>query len=426
MSPPSPPGSKPRRVSARLRAASIGLASIGLIVSVLLTGGGAWAAHDAAADDGSLHALFLRALERDPAQQALAARLAAADAGHDVADSLFPQPPRVQAYNLTDKPARDHGWQEAEVQVLLPIWLPGESSAVARKADAEHKVAVSSAQRSALTLAGTLRAAVWDLALARRLERLAEDRLTLAAALENDVAREVARGAASRLDLGLAQGERADAAATLEARRGATAAARETLAALTDATDIAPDPAAEEAVEATAPDPRLGAAQAAETLAQESASLSRIADREHPEVGMIYRHNRDTFSGPPSDYVGLQVTIPFSGPGYTARTRSAEADLRQATAERASVERTLGIGVRQAQAALAHVRAQLLADRQRQSVAVDRAERMQRAFQLGEANATELIRARQARNDADATLAETEIKVRRAQSELLQAQGVLP
>ncbi|TWB40976.1 TolC family protein [Nitrospirillum viridazoti] len=417
---PRPPSFPPiaRRRRAVLASAALA-ASLGLAPAFAAT-------PDPAPTAGSIHALFLQALERDPTQQALGARLAAADASQNHADGLFPVPPRVQAYNLTDRVARNRGWQEAEVQLALPIWLPGESGALARKADAERQVASSTAQRQALTVAGAVRAAAWDLALARRLEALAQDRLNLAMRLEADMEREVARGGAARLDLSLLQAERANAAANLEARRGVTALAREALTALTDNGDIAGDLAETGAEEATGSDPRLEAARAGERLAQETASVSRVADREHPEVGVIYRHNRDTFGGPPSDYVGLQVTVPFSGPSYTARTRTAEADLRQATAERVMVERTVTAGARQAQAALTHARAQLAAETQRQAAAADRAGKMQRARALGEAATSEMVRAQQSLNDANTALAEAEVRLGRAQSDLLQARGVLP
>ncbi|MBL8965308.1 MAG: TolC family protein, partial [Phycisphaerae bacterium] len=125
----------------------------------------------------------------NPQAAGLDARETEARAAQDVAAGLTPEPGSISIGNLNDRFNRNQGKQEYEVELAVPLWLPGQKTA--REAEAASRLDETVARRAALRLevGGELREAWWALAAARSAKLLASRRLETARALETDVMR---------------------------------------------------------------------------------------------------------------------------------------------------------------------------------------------------------------------------------------------
>jgi len=143
----------------------------------------------------------------NPQAAGLDAREAEARAAQDIAAGLTPEPGSVSIGNLNDRFNRNQGKQEYEVELAVPLWLPGQKTA--REAEAASRLDETVARRAALRLevGGELREAWWALAAARSAKLMASRRLETARALESDVMRRYRVGELSRIDANLAQSE---------------------------------------------------------------------------------------------------------------------------------------------------------------------------------------------------------------------------
>lgn len=149
-----------------------------------------------------------QAWTRHPQAAAVSAREDAARARADVAAGITPGPASMSLSSLNDRLNRNRGKQEWEVEMAVPLWLPGQQAA--RAAEAESAVMEVAARRAAprLQVAGEVREAWWTVAAARNARDLARRRATTAGALEADVLRRFKAGDLARIDANLAQGER--------------------------------------------------------------------------------------------------------------------------------------------------------------------------------------------------------------------------
>jgi cobalt-zinc-cadmium efflux system outer membrane protein len=137
----------------------------------------------------SLGEALEQAWTRHPQAAAVSAREDEARARADVAAGITPGPASMSLSSLNDRLNKNRGKQEWEVEMAVPLWLPGQQAA--RAAEAESAVMEVAARRAALRLqiAGEVREAWWTVAAARNARDLARRRATTAGALEADVRR---------------------------------------------------------------------------------------------------------------------------------------------------------------------------------------------------------------------------------------------
>ena len=137
---------------------------------------------------------FERAWARYPLASSLEARDAEARARAEVAAGMTPGPAAVSLSALSDRLNRNRGAEKWEIEVGVPLWLPGQQAA--RQAHARSAVADVNAQEAALRLlvARDVRATWWALAAARNARDLALRRVTTARTLESDVLRRFEAG----------------------------------------------------------------------------------------------------------------------------------------------------------------------------------------------------------------------------------------
>lgn len=370
-----------------------------------------------------------RAWLRHPQAVASQARDEEARARAELAAGLTPGPGAISLSGLDDRFNRNRGKQEWEVEMAMPLWLPGQQQA--RAAEADDALAQVAAQRLALRLqlAGEVREAWWAAAAARNINDLAGRRLETARVLEADVQRRYRAGELARLDANLAQTERLAAEAELADAGITLLHAEQGFRRLTGMALPAALPAESTAADELPRDdhPQLAAAAAAVQLARARLRLAAATRREAPELALRAVRERGEFTAPYANSVGVKLTIPFSsGPRLRQENAAARAELAQADAELALARLRLQLDLEKSRRDLDAAERQLEMARQRRELTADNLRLAEKSFALGESDLPALLRVRTAAFEAAALSNRQQVAQAAAQSRLKQALGALP
>lgn len=383
----------------------------------------------AASHAQTLGSALEQAWSRHPQAATFSARDAEAQARAEVAAGLTPGPASVSLSNLTDRLNANSGKNEWELELAVPLWLPGQRAAHVLEAGGAR--AEVTARRAALRLqiAGELREAWWALALARQALDLAERRDAAARALEADVLRRFKAGELARLDANLAQNERLAAEGELLEVRSALRQAEQTFRLLTG--EAAPALLNEEipapAQDVGATHPQLAAAQAAVRLAQARLGVAQKNRREAPEVAVRMVRDRGEFNTPYATMVGVKLTVPFSsGARVRQETSAAQVEAAQADAELALAQQRVELEAARARLDLDAAHQQLTPAHKRRALTADTLRLNEKSFVLGESDLSTLLRARTAAFEAEAFFNRQQAVLFAAMSRLNQSLGALP
>lgn len=373
------------------------------------------------------------ALARHPQAAAFGGRQAEARARADVAASMTPAPASMSLSSLNDRLDGNRGKQEWEVEMAVPLWLPGQQAA--REAEAESGVAEVAARRDALRLlvAGELRETWWALAAARNARELSARRVASARALESDVLRRFRAGDLARLDANLAQSERLAAEAELLEAEAALLQAEQAYLGVTGAAApavLAAEDALPPAVSGSEPredHPQLAASAAAARVARARVKVAEQTRRDAPEFAVRVVRERGDFGERYANAVGVKLTIPFSsGPRVRQESSAARAEAAQTDAELALVQRKLQLDVEKGRRDLEAAERQLAMASVRRELTADNLRLAEKSFALGESDLVTLLRVRAGAFEAESFLNRQRVAHAAAQSGLKQALGILP
>ena len=172
--------------------------SLLILLLTSLTSGGAHCDNAAAATLGeAVHA----ALEiAEQASRVTAARREA-DATRAQAGSLVAEDPALRVKYLSDRLTEDRGATEWEAMIDLPLWLPGQRGARQDVAGALDTQAGALERLMRWEMAGRVRQAAWQAAMAEGRLRQAELALEASRALEATVAKRTKGGELAQVDL---------------------------------------------------------------------------------------------------------------------------------------------------------------------------------------------------------------------------------
>jgi outer membrane protein TolC len=370
-----------------------------------------------------------QAWARHPQAVAVSAREDEARARAEVAAGITPGPASMSLSSLNDRFNRNRGKQEWEVEMAVPLWLPGQQAA--REAEAASAMTEAAARRAALRLqiAGEVREAWWAVAAVRNARDLAQRRLATARALEADVLRRFKAGDLARIDANLAQNERLAAQAEAIEAEAALLQAEQAYRNLTGAavpTVLAAEGAA--SVREPAEDhPQLAAAAASARSAHAKLRVADETRRDAPEFAVRVVRDRGEFGEPYASTVGVKLTIPFSsGARVRQESSAARAEASQADAELALAQLKLKLDVEKARLDLEAADRQLAMSRERRELTADTLRLAEKSFSLGESDLPTLLRARAGAFEAEALFGRQQAALAAARSRLKQALGVLP
>lgn len=371
----------------------------------------------------------------NPQAAGLDAREAEARAAQDVAAGLTPEPGSVSIGNLNDRFNRNQGKQEYEVELAVPLWLPGQKAA--REAEAASRIDEAVARRSAVRLevSGELREAWWALATARSARILAARRLETARALETDVMRRYKVGELSRIDANLAQTETHAASAELVETEATLLQAEQAVQTLigSPAPKILDEESPTtrrvvgEAGDSAETHPLLTSTAAVARSARARVQVADESRRAAPELALRVVRERGDFAEAYSNSVGIKLKIPFSSGSQVRReTSAAQAEANQADAELLRTQTRVRLDAERAQRNLQAAERQLAMAQERRQLSAENLRLAEKAFSLGESDLATLLRIRAAAFDADAFFDRQRVARAAAISRLNQAQGVLP
>ena len=394
--------------------------------AIVLAAGLLWAAASQAQTIGNA---LEQAWSRQPQAVAFAARESEAQARVDVAAGLTPGPGSMSLANLSDRLNANSGANEWELEVAVPLWLPGQRAA--RGLEAGRALADVSARRTALRLqmAGEIREAWWALALARQALDLADQRETAARALEIDVMRRFKVGELARTDANLAHNERLAAEGEQLMLRAALRQVAENYRLLTglEAPEQLPEEQAEPARVMDAMHPLTVAAQAAAELARTRLGVAQQTRRDAPELAVRVVRDRGDLYAPYANRLGIKLTIPFSaGARVRQDTSAAEVEVSLAEAELALAQQRVELNSARARLDLEVAQQQLSKAQERLALTADNLGLAEKSFALGESDLPALLRARLAAFEAQAFFNRQQTARMAGVSRLNQSLGVMP
>lgn len=379
----------------------------------------AWAA-------GTLREALDRAWERAAQGRIAESRGLMAEASHASARSWFPDAPSVEFSHRDDRLNENLGLREREVDLNLPLWLPGQRAAKRHLAEKETMDSQAAIADARLALAGKLRELVWSYAAARAEAELANERLETARRLEADVARRMKAGDLARTDLLMAREETLAASNAMSEARTRERQAQIRYRTLTGL-DALPDRVEEEVARADRPHPRQLMAEAAAVRARAELVLMRESRRDAPELIIGWQQSRDAQSQPDNNSLRLGLRLPFATDGRNApRMAQASAGLIQAEAEGRRILDEIEADQREAEALLENAEATNSTAGERVATATERLRLLQKAFDLGELSLSEMMRARGNASQARLEAASAQVAIAAAKARVNQSRGVLP
>lgn len=369
----------------------------------------------------------------DAQSTALDAQRRAVAARYAQANSFTPGSPYFAGSRQTRRSGNVHGYRETELEVGMPLWLPGQREAYENNVTAGVLELDERLGLRRLDLAALVRDAWWSAQRAARELAIARDRLATARDIGNDMTRRVELGENAPQDALLARNETLAAETELTQAEAAAKATRAAYAVLTGG--AAPDGALEPALPPKPADehPALRAPVATLARAQTQARLVEASFIESPEVGIFGRNEQGTDPAAQdpirsnNNTLGVRFRIPLPTPGRNVpRAAEAEAEVVRAQAELDRARRLVEAEIHAARAAVvAARRADALAG-QRLAVATEQFDLARKSFRLGEISAFDLFRVRQLQLEAQRTRAAAAIDLGVALSRLNQAWGYAP
>lgn len=370
-----------------------------------------------------------QAWSRHPQAQVFNAREMEAKARTELAAGLTPTPPSMSLSNVSDRLNAATGKDAWELEVALPMWLPGQRAARGREADSAQADVAARRTALRLQLAAEVREAWWALAGARNALDLATHRAAVAKTLQADVQRRLRAGELARIEANLADLEQLTAESEALEAQAALRQSEQIYRTLTgaDAPALLAQEAEPTAPTATTPHPQLIAAQALAQLAQARLGVSQQTGRDAPELALRWVRDRGDTNAAYADSVGIKLTVPL---GSAARLRenssAALAESLQADAELTLTQQRLELDVARAQRDAQTTQLQLTMAQERLVFTNDILRLSEKAFALGESDLASLLRARAGTFEAQASLNRHRTARAASLSRLNQSMGVMP
>ena len=378
----------------------------------------------------SLHEAIAAAWARAPQRQGLAAQQASAAARYAAGSALLPNAPYVFGTHVNDRVlGSNYGYITTQAEVGTPIWLPGQGSATQATAQADGVAVEAAVEAAHLALASQVLDLAANVAIADNARAVAVRRLATAQSLAADLSRRFRVGESSQSDALAASADALSAASILGGAEAQVGAAQVVLASVvgTPASPVldTPGPPLPPGPDPFANHPRIIAATRSLEAAQAAARLTRIDNRDSPEVGFQGINEKQPGSRWDTRF-GVTFRLPFATEARNApRRAAAEQVVTDATVQLTLAQREVRAGVQQAQA--------IRAGAERSSIAATRAAaelgrrrgQIDRAWRIGEMALIEVVRSNSLYYDAEYARDKARIDLAVARLRLRLAEGVV-
>lgn len=375
----------------------------------------------------SLRDAFEAAAALNAELRSLDARRTEIDARLRRANAWTPGAPSVGFGYTSDRLTQNRGFHEIEVELAVPVWLPGQARAQRGLATAETRRLAAQIAAQRLALAGEVREAYWAWALAEATAASARARSSSASALAQDVARQARGGQVSLAESLLATADAHESEAALREAQAQLRDSRLAFRALTGRDPTSGWAELPRDADAPAQHPRIVAAQLGIEIGRANLRIAQVEDRDNPEIGVFGRQERDGRDSGWDSRIGVRVRFPFAHPPRNAERRAvAQGEITTAMAEGEAVERTLVAERERTRAGLADTQAAAALAEQRLRALTQAAALGERAFRQGQASLADTLRLRALVAAADSERRRTDVARRQAVSRYNQVLGVEP
>jgi len=377
----------------------------------------------------TLPVVITEAQQRDPNGVLTQAYLDEAQALDRNASSLIAGNPVVALNYQSDQARTDQGFREWEGALELPLWHFGQRRASRDVADSAAQAASAAGGVQRLTVAGAVREALWDLAIANERRTLAEQSLQTANQLEQDVGKRVAAGDLAKSDQLLARDETLSKKDEFYLADAEWLHAQKRYRTLTGLPEYPTSFSEQLSEQTTISDDHPLLAETRARMEQAQAELRRAERSSSDNTQLILgaRRTRDTYNSDNVDSLGIGVRIPIgtsshNGPRITAASRA----FAESQARYQRTKRELELALHEAHHNLETLREQLkLAEEQ--NTLMQESLRMARiAFRTGEFELAQLLRIQSRAFNAERNLALRTLEVEQAVARYNQAIGVTP
>ena len=376
----------------------------------------------------SLHDILQTTVVRYPDFQVLQAKKIDIDAKEKYANGLLPRAPAIGLSHQNDALTTQRTQKEWEFALDLPIWMVNQKSA--RKQLAQDSAnAYESAQISLqLVVAGMLRDALWNIAMAENQVVLANYRADMADRLLNDVQKRVKAGDLPASDTLLAKNEALSAQAMQLNAETELRHASYRYSLLTG-NDHMPANYDEElsTKQFNELHPMLNEAKQKLLLADDEKSLVIVERKTNPTLSLNARNQRDPFDNQVNNSLGFRIQIPLESEVQSAPLiANAEMNIARAQSELLRLRYALENAYHEAQHNLSVARAALVLSEQQQSNSQQSLKLARKAFSLGEMDLINLLRIQSIAFEAERLYQQNVLQVKWSISRYNQAVGELP
>lgn len=315
--------------------------------------------------------------------------------------------------------------------VQVPLWNPGQRDAEQRVAKLAESSALSQAEAVKLRVAGLVRGALWDMALANLNYEQVKAELAITDQLLAKVQRRVELGDLPRADLLLAQSESLQKRSVLTLAEAELMHARKRYTSITQITKI-PGVYQEKLVglsEIQQNHPALAALNG--QIERKQAELNVIKLTGSGQTNVAVGINSDRFTNDPrsnqTESFNIDVTVPFGGDAHLApQVAAVNVELNKLIAEREQLSRDLEQAHHEAEHNLEVNRAELVIADELQQVAEEHLKITHSSFSVGEIDLMDLLKIQSRTQQAVLNAKQRGIMLQRDIALYNQAVGVMP
>jgi outer membrane protein, heavy metal efflux system len=369
-------------------------------------------------------------LQQAPEARVAAVREQQALAFADAGRSWLAGRPALVASYLDDGFFDNHGMQELEYGLQLPLWRPGEKADTEQLGEHYQQQANSWQQSVLITLAGRVRTLLTNLVETEQLLAIEQQSTANAQQVHNVTKRLFETGAVARMEV-----MQSEALLLEQGRREIQATAMfhdaEVVYRITTGLEVRPTQVFNEqqssATEQTADHPLLQFLQSSIDVANANVRQTEIAAKGSPQLTVGTRRQRADRFQPTIDSLSLSLTVPFGGKAAVAsRTTTARMQAVDAEVVYHNTLRELQLALHEAEHELDVTRESLPLAQQQAALSAERQQLTQRAFDAGELTLVPVLSAVEDARQSARDLVLLQQKQQRLIAEYNQALGVLP
>jgi outer membrane protein TolC len=318
-----------------------------------------------------------------------------------------------------------------DAYVQVPLWNFGQRDAEQTVAKQAENSALSQASAVKLRVAGLIRGALWDMALASISYDQAKTELTITDQLVAKVQRRVELGDLPRADLLLAQSESLQKKSIMTQAEAELMHARKRYISITQITK-SPGDYQEKLVDILKIQQSHPALMAINSqIERKQAELNTIKLVGSGQTNLAVGINSDRFTNDPrsnmTDSFNIGVTVPFGGTDYLSpHIAAVNVELNKLIAERDQLNRTLEQAHHEAEHNLEVNRVELGIANELKQVAEEHLKMTQSSFSVGEINLMDLLRIQSRTQQAVLNAKQRAVMLQRDIALYNQAVGVTP